>query len=78
VTEEPGQAGLEDSLREVDAELAELRRTARGLREQVGEDEPGDYADRSAAIEAADEQDEIIAQLEDRRSDLLRRLGRPQ
>jgi hypothetical protein len=73
VTEE----SVQDELREVEAELADLRRTARELREQVGEDEPGDFADKSAAIEAADEQDELIAQLEDRRSELLRRLGRP-
>ena len=68
-------AELHDELREVETDLAGLRRTARELREQVGEDQPGDYADKSAAIEAADEQDELIAQLEDRRAELLRRLG---
>ncbi len=53
-----------------------LRRTAAELRRQVGEDEPGDLADKSAMIEAAEEQEALAEQLEARRLYLLQRLGR--
>jgi hypothetical protein len=75
LSDESAQAELRAELAEVEADLAGLRRTARALREQIGEDEAGDYEDRSSAIQAADEQDDLIGQLEDRRNTLLRRLG---
>jgi hypothetical protein len=75
VSDETARADLRAELQEVEADLAGLRRSARQLREQIGEDEAGDYEDRASAIEAADEQDDLIGQLEDRRNTLLRRLG---
>ena len=75
MSDETARADLRAELQEVEADLAGLRRTARELREQIGEDEAGDYEDRASAIQAADEQDVLIGQLEDRRTTLLRRLG---
>ena len=60
----------------LEEDLAMLRRTAAELRRQVGEDEPGDLADKSAMIEAAEEQEALAEQLEARRLYLLQRLGR--
>jgi len=42
---------------------------------QVGEDEPGDFADKSATIAAAEEQEALAEQLEARRLGLMERLG---
>ncbi|MCW2914522.1 MAG: hypothetical protein JWN52_2590 [Actinomycetia bacterium] len=69
------KAALEEELRQVEADLAELRRTAVELRSQIG-DGPGDAVDRSATITAAEEQEALADQLEARRDELLRRLGR--
>jgi hypothetical protein len=52
-----------------------LRESAAQLRQQVGEDEPGDFADKSPAISGAEEQEFLAGQLEARRTDLLHRLG---
>ena len=53
------------------------RETAADLRRRIGDrdDEPTDAAERSALIEAAEEQEALIDQLEARREELLRRLG---
>ena len=67
---------LREELRVLEDDLARLRRTAAELRRQVGEDEPGDFADKSAMITAAEEQEALAEQLEARRLDLLQRLGR--
>jgi hypothetical protein len=69
------KAALEEELRQVEADLAELRRTAAELRSQIG-DGPGDAVDRSTTITAAEEQEALADQLEARRDELLRRLGR--
>ena len=67
----------EEELRVIDEELARLRETAAGLRRQIGErwDDPADPVDRTQLIEAAEEQEALIAELEDRRSRLIGQPG---
>jgi len=69
---------LAEELKLVEEDLTRLRETAAGLR-RIGDrdDEPTDAAERSALIEAAEEQEALIDQLEARREELLRRLGQP-
>jgi chromosome segregation ATPase len=71
-------AALTEELRLVEEDLARLRKTAADLRRRIGDrdEEPTDAAERSALIEAAEEQEALIDQLEARREQLLRRLGR--
>jgi hypothetical protein len=77
-TEDPQdpQAALREELREVEADLAELRRTAAELRRQIGERwfDPTDEPERAALITAAEEQEALAEELELRREELLRRL----
>lgn len=68
-------AELREELRLVEDDIESLRRSAVQLRQQVGEDEPGDFADRGSVIAAAEEQESLAEQLEARRGDLLKRLG---
>src|SRR2546430_17673072 len=72
-------AALTEELRLVEEDLARLRKTAVDLRRRIGDrdEEPTDAAERSALIEAAEEQEALIDQLEARREQLLRRLGGP-
>lgn len=63
-------------LQEVDDDLADLRRNAADLRRRIGEGEPGDAADRASALTAAEEQEDLIEQLEARRAELVQRLAR--
>jgi len=72
-------AALTEELRLVEEDLARLRKTAVDLRRRIGDrdEEPTDAAERSALIEAAEEQEALIDQLEVRREQLLRRLGGP-
>lgn len=66
-----------EQVRVVDEELAELRRTARSLRAQVGGRTAGpiDLAESASVITAAEEQEALIDVLEQRRDGLLRRLN---
>jgi hypothetical protein len=64
---------LRAELKEVEADLANVRRTAADIRSGVGEAE--DPADRGSLIQAADEQDSLADQLAARREDLLRKLA---
>ena len=64
---------LRAELREVENDLANLRRTAADIRSGVGEAD--DPADRGSLIQAADEQDSLAEQLTIRRDDLLRRIA---
>jgi hypothetical protein len=64
---------LRAELREVEAQLENVRRTAAELRASVGEAE--DPADRGSLIHAADEQDSLADRFEVRREDLLRRIA---
>jgi hypothetical protein len=72
-------AGLTEELRLVEEDLTRLQQTAADLRRRIGDrgDEPTDAAERSALIEAAEEQEALIDQLEARREEPLRRLGQP-
>jgi len=64
---------LRAELQEVEASLANVRRTAADIRAGVGEAE--DPADRGSLIQAADEQDTLAEELTARREDLLRKLA---
>ena len=72
-------AALTEELRLVEEDLARLRKTAVDLRRRIGDrdEEPTDAAERSALIQAAEEQEALIDLLEARREQLLRRLGGP-
>ncbi|GAA2083969.1 hypothetical protein [Actinomadura alba] len=76
---EDSKAALREELRQVEADLMKLRRTAEELRRQIGEEwyEPTDAAERALLITAAEEQEAFAAELEARREELLRRLGTP-
>ena len=63
---------LRADLKEVESDLANLRRTAADIRSGIGEED--DPADRGSLIQAADEQDSLAEQLTARRDDLLRRI----
>jgi chromosome segregation ATPase len=70
-------AGLRDELRGVEDELAQLRESVANLRRRIGErwDDPTDLEERTQLITLAEEQEALIEELENRREDLLRRLG---
>jgi chaperonin cofactor prefoldin len=70
-------AELREELRRVEEELAQLRETAAAIRRQVGERwfDPTDAEERTQLITTAEEQEAFIAELEDRRKELLQRLG---
>jgi len=70
-------ADLREELRGVEEELAQLRESAAGLRRRIGErwDDPTDLEEKTQMITLAEEQEALIEVLEDRREDLLRRLG---
>ena len=70
-------AAMREELRLVEEDLARLRERAADLRRLIGErgNEPTDPAERSALIEAAEEQEALADELEARREELLRRLG---
>ena len=70
---------LAEELKLVEEDLTRFRETAADLRCRIGDrdEEPTDAAERSALIEAAEEQEALINQLEARREELLRRLGQP-
>jgi hypothetical protein len=71
-------AELTEELRLVEEDLTSLRKTAADLRRRIGDrdDEPTDAAERSALIEAAEEQEALVDEMEARREELLRRLHR--
>ncbi|MFF3440157.1 hypothetical protein [Streptosporangium sp. NPDC002721] len=66
---------LQDELRQVDEDLERLRAEVAELRRQVGEIGPTDSTERSMMINQADEQENLVGELEARRRDLLERLG---
>jgi hypothetical protein len=70
-------AALRQELTLVEQELAQLRELAAELRRRVGEraDDPTDPNERATLITEAEEQEAFIDVLEQRREDLLRRLG---
>jgi septal ring factor EnvC (AmiA/AmiB activator) len=66
-----------DQLRDLEDQLAELRRTASELRAQIGDAATGpeDAAERSAMITQAEEQEALVAMLQERRRRLREQLG---
>ncbi|MFI6927509.1 hypothetical protein ACIBIZ_46785 [Nonomuraea spiralis] len=63
-----------DELRQVEADLARLKAENQEVRDQVGDMGATDQIEISAMIAQADEQSELIAELERRRADLERRV----
>jgi hypothetical protein len=64
---------LRAQLKQVETDLANVRRAAADIRSSVGEAE--DPADRGSLIQAADEQDSLADTLAARRDDLVRRIA---
>jgi len=64
----------EEELRRLDEDLARLKRENREQREQIGEMGATDQFEVSALLAQADEQSGLIAELEQRRETLRRRL----
>lgn len=65
---------IKDELRQVEEDLARLKRSAQELRDQIGDMGATDLVERSQMLGMADEQDGLIADLERRRDELRRRL----
>ncbi|MEV1169315.1 hypothetical protein [Nonomuraea sp. NPDC049784] len=63
-----------DELRQIEEDLARLRAENQDLRNQIRDFGATDQVEISAVISQADEQEELIAQLEGRRDTLLKRL----
>jgi prefoldin subunit 5 len=61
---------LRDELRALEAQIAELQGNADELRTDLAE-----VSDKTAAIEAAEQQEALIASLDVRRRDLMERIG---
>jgi hypothetical protein len=64
---------LRAELKEVETDLADLRRTAAEIRDGIGEAD--DPADRGQLIQSAAEQDALAESMEVRRRDLLSRIA---
>ncbi|GAA0946847.1 hypothetical protein [Nonomuraea longicatena] len=64
-------------LRQVEEDLVRLKESTRDLRTQINEMGATDLVERSQMLSMADEQDELVADLERRRDELRRRLGEP-
>ncbi|MCK2213491.1 hypothetical protein MF672_006745 [Actinomadura sp. ATCC 31491] len=64
----------EDELRQVEADLARLRAENQEIREQIRDMGATDQIEKAAVISQADEQVELIADLERRRDTLRARL----
>ena len=67
---------LREELRVVEAEIEQLRGTAAGLREQIGDRSDGarDPAELATVLTAAEEQEALIGILDGRRSELQAQL----
>lgn len=68
---------LQEQLRTLEAEVAEMRKTVASLRRGIGErsDAPVDAADMAAAITAAEEQEAVLKLLEAKRDRVQRQLA---
>ncbi|WP_113699299.1 hypothetical protein [Nonomuraea lactucae] len=65
----------DEELRQIEEDLARLRAQNKEVREQIGEIGATDPIEIGAMIAMADEQDQLIAELELRRDELRRRLA---
>lgn len=63
-----------DELRQVEEDLTRLRAENQDVRDQIGDMGATDQVEISAMISQADEQVELIADLERRRDSLIRKL----
>jgi type VI protein secretion system component VasK len=74
-TEDP--TALRRELQQVEADLARLRELAADLRRRIGErwHDPTDAEERTQMITLAEEQEALAEVLENRREELLQRLG---
>ncbi|WP_188194272.1 hypothetical protein [Nonomuraea sp. SYSU D8015] len=63
-----------DELRRIEEDLARLRAENRDIREQIRDMGATDQIEKAAVISQADEQVELIADLERRRDSLIARL----
>ena len=61
---------LREELRSLEAQIAELQSNADELRTNLAED-----SDKTAAIEAAEQQEALISSLDVRRRELMERIG---
>jgi len=59
----------------VEGQIADLQQTVRDLRASLNDAGPADPEDRSLVLSQADEQEAIIAELEQRRDHLREQLG---
>ncbi|WP_329429073.1 hypothetical protein OG339_08230 [Streptosporangium sp. NBC_01495] len=66
---------LQEELRQVEEDLERLRAEVAELRVQVGEVGPTDAVERAMLINQADQQENLVGELEARREDLLKRLS---
>ncbi|MEU4829490.1 hypothetical protein [Streptosporangium sp. NPDC023615] len=66
---------LQEELRQVEEDLERMRTEVAEMRRQVGDVGPTDPTERSMMINQADEQENLIASLDARREDLLKRLN---
>ncbi|MCO6007876.1 hypothetical protein NE236_23130 [Actinoallomurus purpureus] len=62
----------------VEEDIASVRPALEDLRARIGDrsDDPTDVEERAAMITTAEEQEALVERLEERRFELLRRLGR--
>ncbi|GAA2285298.1 hypothetical protein GCM10010149_33900 [Nonomuraea roseoviolacea subsp. roseoviolacea] len=65
----------EDELRQVEEDLVRLRTENKEVRQQIGELGATDPIEIGSMIAMADDQEQLIADLERRRDELRRRLG---
>ena len=75
-TAQPPEA-IREELQMVEEDLARLREAVADLRTRLGEgwNEPTDIEERTVMIEAVEEQEALISELETRREELRQRLG---
>jgi hypothetical protein len=69
-------ASLRDELKDLEEQIAELRRSAQEIRTRIGAgwDAPTDEVEIASALTQAEEQEAFIRALEERRDRLLERL----
>ncbi|MDR8414140.1 hypothetical protein [Nonomuraea sp. 3-1Str] len=65
----------DEELRQVEEDLARLRAENKDIRQQIGELGATDPIEIGTMIAMADDQEQLIADLERRRDELRRRLG---
>jgi hypothetical protein len=77
MTEDVSEPGLRDELRDLEEQIAELRRQAEYARRRVGQqwDSPTDQAEIATELQTAEEAEAFMRALEARRDGILVKLG---